>query len=106
MRSGGVPPSSRRRTRMVSTCVLPVPAFALTQAEADGSAAAAWLFCVSLRRASLSVSVLRPQRKPISHLLDRLGRPFRHAGEMGVVVVAVVEAGSPESAIGCGRVVE
>ena len=34
MRSGCVPASSRRSTRMVSTCVLPVPALALTQAEA------------------------------------------------------------------------
>ena len=57
MRSGGVPPSSRRSTRMVSTCVLPVPALALTQAEA-GSAIAplvAWLRCVALRRAPPAV---------------------------------------------------
>ena len=34
MRSGLVPASSSRNTRCVSTCVLPVPALALTQTEA------------------------------------------------------------------------
>src|SRR5438876_5565945 len=106
MRSGGVPPSSRRSTRMVSTWVLPVPALALTQAEADGSAAAAWLRCVSIRRVSRSFSALEAKKMPISGLLDRLGRPFRHTGEMGVVVVAIVEAGPPQRAIGRGHIVE
>ena len=36
MRSGTVPASSSRNTRSVSTCVLPVPALAVTQAEAIG----------------------------------------------------------------------
>src|SRR4051812_34716255 len=106
MRSGGVPPSSRRSTRMVSTWVLPVPALALTQAEAPGSAAAAWLRCVCARRASRSFSALEAKKMPISGLLDRLGRPFGHAGEMGVAVVAIVEAGSTQRAIGHGLVVE
>ncbi len=39
MRSGIVPASMRRNARCVSTCVLPVPALALTQAELRGSAA-------------------------------------------------------------------
>ena len=40
-RSGAAPVSSRRRTRAVSTCVLPVPADADTQALSQGLAAIA-----------------------------------------------------------------
>ena len=47
MRSGGVPSSSSRSTRFDNTCVLPVPALALTQTEARGSAAALWRRVVS-----------------------------------------------------------
>ena len=46
MRSGRVPASSSRITRRVSTCVLPVPALALTHADAAGSEASDCAFVV------------------------------------------------------------
>src|SRR5690348_14811081 len=106
MRSGGVSPSSRRSTRMVSTCVLPVPAFALTQAEAEGSAASAWQRCVSFWRASRSFSALDIKKRPMSGILDGLCRPFGDAGEVGVGVVAIVEVRATQRTIRLGLVVE
>src|SRR6516164_4181176 len=101
MRAGSVPPSSRRKMRMVSTCVLPVPALALTQAEAAGSAAWHWRRCVSCRARSSLALVGRKSR-----LLVGLERPFGDAGEMSKVVEAVGKARSAQRRIGGGREVE
>ncbi len=50
---------------MESTCVLPVPALALTQADVAGSAAAAWLARVSSRAMSSGDFFLA--KRPIPH---------------------------------------
>ena len=98
MRSGSTPSSSRRSTRMVSTCVLPVPALALTQAEAVGSAAAAWSRRVFSRTAaSPSGRTEEAHAQSSSPFVDQ---PLGNARQMGIVVVVVVEAGAAHGAIG------
>ncbi len=42
MRAGSAPASMRRSSRSISSFVLPVPAWAETNAEANGSEAACW----------------------------------------------------------------
>ena len=63
-RDGATPASSRRTTRCVSTCVLPEPACADTQAETSGSDARLWFVRVCAGIGYLIPRPLRLRRRP------------------------------------------
>ena len=80
MDSGPKPASRSRKLRLTRTSVLPVPALADTQAEADGVRGAR-LVAVGLRGKGAARSS--------ELLLGLLREPFLDAGEVLVVVVVV-----------------
>src|SRR5215467_10936664 len=83
MRSGAVPASKRRSTRLVKTWVLPVPALALAQCR---------------RRAG---QVTRRSPGNASRcLLVALDRPFGNAGQMREVIEVIPEAWPAQGPIG------
>ena len=96
MRAGGVPSSSRRSTRSVSTLVLPVPAEAATQTDACRVGGA----CAALALARLDGGGDRPCSFGV---LRPAGRPFLDARQMGVVAEARRELGIGHGQIGGGR---
>ena len=94
MRSGLRAGEQQAQHAFVSTCVLPVPALALTQAEAlrIGGFRLSFVVCLRERRCRQTSPV--PSISEVHHaVFDRLGRPFRDARQVRVVVVVVVEAG-------------
>ena len=79
--AGSAPASSSRMTRCVSTCVLPEPALAMTQADERGSEALALDWCVVRSTASSqSRRIIRRPLRPTRPIRRRArdGRSRRH----------------------------
>ena len=85
--AGGAPPSRSRSTRWVRTCVLPLPALADTQAEADGSEAVA---CARAQRVGNDEGAAHCA-SPAALRRRRRRRPFLDPGQMVVVGEAAGE---------------
>ena len=83
MREGGAPPSSRRSTRCASTCVLPEPALAETQAEARGVGSARLRDARCQRNLAAAPCALMARLLRSRQAAGR--RPFLDAREMIVV---------------------
>src|SRR5262245_47497144 len=105
--SGATPASSRLITRSASTCVLPEPAFAATQAETPGSdtspctrSTSTGMTLGDLLMADYSWRTRNVVFRPAG------ARPFLHAREMVVVAVARFPHRMHQRAIGLVIVVE
>ena len=90
MADGRQPASSRRITRCVSTCVLPEPALAETQAERPGSDAVACFSDVQLSQAAGSAEAGLSSSSILALPVVFRRRPFGNARQM--VVLAAVAA--------------
>ena len=87
--AGGVPSSSRRTTRWVSTWVLPLPALADTQAEVFGFEARAWR---SRKRPGMARAAAH--RRVPRFLVAARDRPFLDPREMVVIGEAAANLGN------------